>query len=178
MKKTVFSLAFLTLGFTIIFLMIYLFNKTNLFLTLTLSFGVTAYHFCMRLIVGYIFNILMKNKADYNEKWYQIHNWEKKLYKTIKVKKWKKHMPTFNPELFDTSKHSLDEIAQAMCQSELVHETIAALSFLPILLAFPFGDFPIFLITSIIGALIDICFVIMQRYNRPRIIKLIKKPKL
>ena len=178
MKKTVFSLAFLTLGFTIIFLMIYLFNKTSLFLTLTLSFGVTAYHFCMRLIVGYLFNILMKNKADYNGKWYHIHPWEKKLYKTLKVKKWKNHMPTFNPELFDTNKHSLDEIAQVMCQSELVHETIAALSFLPILLAFPFGDFPVFLITSIIGALIDICFVIMQRYNRPRIIKLIKKPKL
>lgn len=84
-------------------------------------------------------------------------------------------MPTFVPELFDTKKHSLDEIAQAMCQAELVHETIIILSFAPILLTIWFGDFWIFLITSVLAALFDLCFVIMQRYNRPRIVKLIKK---
>ncbi len=175
MKKAIIIIAVISLTTAIVFTILYSINKNVLFLSLTLTFFTTAYHFWMRLIVGYTFNILMKNKADYTKNWYQIHNWEEKLYNILKVKKWKKYMPTFSPDLFDIKKHSLDEIAQAMCQSELVHETIIVLSFLPIILSIWFGDLPIFLITSIIGALIDLSFVILQRYNRPRIIKLIKK---
>ena len=84
-------------------------------------------------------------------------------------------MPTYDNSLFDLSKHSLDEIAQAMCQSELVHETITIFSLVPILFSIWFGAFWVFFITSVLGALFDLMFVIMQRYNRPRIIKIIDK---
>jgi hypothetical protein len=49
------------------------------------------------------------------------------------------------------------------------------LSFLPLLAAIPFGAFPAFLITSLAAACFDTVFVIMQRFNRPRLIKLIQK---
>ena len=58
-----------------------------------------------------------------------------------------------------------------MCQAEIVHEVIVVLSFLPLLAAIPFGAFPVFLITSLLAAMYDLTFVIMQRYNRPRILK-------
>ena len=41
-------------------------------------------------------------------------------------------MPTYDPTLFGPQIHSWDEIAQDMCQAELVHETIVVFSFLPI----------------------------------------------
>jgi len=64
-----------------------------------------------------------------------------------------------------------------MCQSELVHETIVMLSFLPILASTWFGSIGVFIITSMLGAFIDMIFVIMQRYNRPRIIEIVDRRK-
>ena len=37
-----------------------------------------------------------------------------------------------------------------------------------------FGVYPVFIITSILSAMFDMTFVIIQRYNRQRIVKLIK----
>ncbi len=86
-------------------------------------------------------------------------------------------MPTFNPEVFSYKKHSWDEIAQAMCQSELVHETNMILSFVPLIAFKWFGSFYVFLITSVCGAVFDLIFVIMQRYNRTRVIKIILRKR-
>ncbi len=81
-------------------------------------------------------------------------------------------MPTYNPQSFSNKKHTWNEIAQAMCQSELVHETNVIFSFVPIIATKWFGSFYVFFITSICGAIFDLIFVIMQRYNRPRVIKI------
>ena len=61
--------------------------------------------------------------------------------------------------------------------AELVHETIAVLSFLPIAAGVRFGAYPVFIITSVLAAACDMAFVIMQRYNRPRLIKLMELQK-
>lgn len=156
-----------------------LFDSTyrEMYLTLAVAFGTTAYHLGMRLLVGLFFNIKMKNHADYTKGWYQVHAWEKRLYQFLRVKKWKGKMPVYNPEIFSNNEHTWDEIAQAMCQAELVHETIVILSFVPLTASIWFGSFHVFLITSICGALFDMMFVIMQRYNRPRIINIIMKQR-
>lgn len=146
-------------------------------LPFAITFGTFFYHFAMRLLVGHILNRTMKNKATLSGKWYQLRPFEVRLYKALKIKKWKGCMPTYDPTLFDPKLHSWDEIAQAMCQAEIVHEVIAVLSFLPLLLAIPFGEFLVFFITSLLAAMYDLCFVIMQRFNRPRIINLINKER-
>ena len=74
-------------------------------------------------------------------------------------------------ENFSIKKHTWHEIAQAMCQAELVHETNMALGFLPLIAVRWFGAFYVFLITSVCGALFDFVFVIMQRYNRTRVVR-------
>jgi hypothetical protein len=86
-------------------------------------------------------------------------------------------MPTYDSSLFDPALHTWDEIAQAMCQSELVHEWNALLSFLPLLAAIRFGAFWVFLITSLLSAGYDLLFVAMQRFNRPRVLRMIQKRK-
>ena len=59
--------------------------------------------------------------------------------------------------------------------SELVHSFIVLFSFLPLLLAIPFGEFPVFVITSFLAAGIDCVFLLLQRYNRPRILRLLAR---
>ena len=139
-----------------------------------ITFGTFFYHFAMRLLVGHLVNGIMGNRADYNKARYQLRPFEIRLYKTLKVKKWKGNMPTYDPSCFDPKLHSWDEIAQAMCQAEIVHEVIAVLSFLPLFAAIPFGSLGVFLFTSLLAACYDLCFVIIQRFNRPRILKFLR----
>ena len=160
-----FGAAFLTA------VLFWLFDR-GIYLTLAITFGTTAYHLGMRLLVGLIYHGIMGNRADYTKKWYQPRPWEARVYRFLRVKAWKKRMPAYRPEFFDRRKHSWDEIAQAMCQAELVHETNAVLSFIPLAASACVGAFFVFLATSICGAVLDLLFVAMQRYNRPRIIKL------
>ena len=146
--------------------------------SLAVTFGTVGYHLIMRLTVGRVFDACMKNRADYSKAWYRQKSFEAKLYEKLRVRKWKGKMPTYEPDLFDPGKHTWDKIAQAMCQAELVHETAAVLSFLPLFAAIPFGAFPAFLITSILGATADLAFAAMQRYNRPRVVRLAQRQKL
>ena len=37
------------------------------------------------------------------------------------------------------------------------------------------GAFPVFLITSLLAAAFDSCFAVMQRYNRPRLVRILEK---
>lgn len=175
MAKIMKLTSMITILFTISFVIIFYYKTNNTFYTLAITFGTIAYHFTIRLIIGYAYNFIKKNKVDYNKKWFKVHKIEMKLYNKLKVKKWKNKMPTYNPKLFDPTIHNWDEIIMAMCQSELVHETIIIFSFLPIIGAVWFGSFWAFMITSIGSALFDLTFVIIQRFNRTRILKLKSK---
>lgn len=157
-------------------LLCYCFLRTPILLTLTITSGVFTYHFAMRLAVGLIINAVFHNDIRYELKWFRPHRFEKKLYSFLKVKRWKEHIPTYMPEAFSVER-GLIYIAKATCQAELVHEIIIALSFAPMLLAIPFGDFFVFASTSLAAALVDTVFVIIQRYNRPRLVKIISKTK-
>lgn len=172
MKRKVIGLAILLLAVFAAFLLLYLYFRTDWMESCAITFGTFSYHFWMRLAVGFLIDRLMQNRADLTKAWYQPKKWEKTIYHRLRVKQWKRHIPTFVPESFSMEQHSADEIAQAMCQSEIVHEVIILLSFVPLLGAIPFGAFPVFLLTSVAAALIDTVFVIVQRYNRPRAIRL------
>lgn len=178
MPKTVMRLA-TAFSFTAAIITGMLFRCFNrdIYLTLAVTSGTTAWHLGIRLLAGILYNITMKNRADYTKKWFQLRSWEKPLYQFLNVKAWKNKMPTYNPETFSPKNHTWDEIAQTMCQSELVHETNMLLSFLPLIAVRWFGSFYVFLLTSIGGCIFDLVFVIMQRYNRARVIKIALKKR-
>ena len=157
----------------------FIYGKSNWSWTFSaaITFGTIAFHLVIRLLVGAIIDCIMHNHADYDKKWFQQLPFEEKLYKKLKVKKWKDKLPTYNTDIFSVQKKTFDEIAQATCQSEIVHEINVVVSFLPLFAACLFGSFMVFLITSILAACFDLLFVIMQRYNRPRLVKLAKKMK-
>ncbi len=175
MAKIVKGIAAFSLAATVILAISYKVTSSGILLPLAITSGSIAYHFVMRLMVGLAFHATMRNKADYRKRWYQVSKWEMAVYEKLKVKQWKRRMPTYDPALFDPRLHTWEEIVQAMCQAELVHETIAVLSFLPILAGIWFGEYPVFIVTSVLSAACDIVFVIMQRYNRQRVTKLLNR---
>lgn len=167
-------------SFISLFCLIFFFGGNALWPSgLLFSLGVTSltifYHLAIRLLIGEFVVVKFKEDTlDYHKKWYRQTEWEKKLYQTLKVKKWKANMPTYSPDEFDIQKHSMEEIVQATCRSEIVHELDVVASFVPLLFTFIFGDFLVFLFTSLAAACFDLVFVIMQRFNRPRLVRMIK----
>ena len=175
MAKIVKGIAAFSLAATVILAISYKVTSSGILLPLAITSGTIAYHFVMRLMVGLAFHATMRNKADYRKRWYQVSKREMAVYEKLKVKQWKRRMPTYDPALFDPRLHTWEEIVQAMCQAELVHETIAVRSFLPILAGIWFGEYPVFIVTSVLSAACDMVFVIMQRYNRQRVTKLLNR---
>ena len=174
MAKIVKGIAAFSLAATVILAISYKVTSSGILLPLAITSGTIAYHFVMRLMVGLAFHATMRNKADYRKRWYQVSKREMAVYEKLKVKQWKRRMPTYDPALFDPRLHTWEEIVQAMCQAELVHETIVVLSFVPIVAGVWFGEYPVFVITSALAAMLDLMFVMVQRYNRQRVIKLMK----
>lgn len=111
--------------------------------------------------------IAYKNKLKF---WFYQADWEKSLYKKIKVKQWKDKFPTYNSNLFALTPDSKENLIKAMIQSENVHLLLFFVSFIPLLLGKYFGHWPILILLSIIFAVSHIPFVIIQRFNLPRFI--------
>lgn len=154
---------------------IYYFTKNSILFTLTITFGTCFYHFAMRLAIGHGIDGIFHNKINYNRWWFKERKFESKLYRVIGVKKWKKHLPTYNPKDYSVTDHSVEEIIQVTCQAEVVHEINMILSFVPVIFTIWFGSLAAFLITSCVAFCFDGLFVILQRYNRPRLRRLLRR---
>ena len=174
MKKKMIMMTLISLIGLLVSGAIYYFTSNRILFSVAITFGTMFYHLAVRLAVGYLIDARYHKQMDYTKKWFAERTFERKLYKMIQVKKWKKRFPTFNPQDFDLKSHSVKEIVQATCQAEVVHEINMILSFIPIVFSIWFGSFVVFLLTSFAAFLYDSIFVIMQRYNRPRLIRLMK----
>ena len=153
----------------------YYFTLNAVLFTITITLGTCFYHFAIRLAVGHGIDAIFHNKMNYDKWWFRERKYEAKFYNFLRVKKWKKHLPTYNLELYDIKKHSVEEIIQATCQSEIVHEINMVLSFVPVIFTIWFGSLVAFLITSCLAFCFDSVFVILQRYNRPRLRRLLRR---
>lgn len=167
MKSTAAGTALLTA----LFALLYHNLGCSWLLSVAITFGTVCYHFSMRLLVGAV----IPNSFQYNSVWFQPLPWEPLLYKKLNVKAWKKHIPTYEPRLFSLEENTLEQIVANMCQAEVVHEVIVLCSFIPVLFALIFGSFWVFLITSVCSAALDLVFVCLQRFNRPRLVRILQK---
>lgn len=140
-------------------------------LSTAIGLGTTFYHFAMRLAVG----LTVPKIRNYHNRWLRQRSFEPKLYATLRVKQWKKYVPTFDPRLFSLQHCTLSQVIENSCRAEVVHEIIIVLSFLPTLTIPFFGSADVFIRTSVAAALFDSTFVILQRYNRPRLIRIWEK---
>ena len=168
--------AVLSGGLALLTVLLFRLCHSEILESLAITFGTVFYHFAMRLLVGAIVPRLVGEGAEKGF-WFRQKRFEEPFYQALRVKQWKKHLPTYAPESFDLGKHSIEEVIHTCCCSEAVHEWIMLLSFLPVLTIPAFGAPWVFWITSILAALCDGCFVILQRYNRPRLIRILDKER-
>lgn len=139
--------------------------------TLAITFFTTFYHFFIRFFVSTITYLPLRNLQNTDNFWFRQKKFEKKLYAKIRVQKWKKYMPTYNPPKFDLRRRPPQEIVAETCRAEINHLLIIPLCLFPIFWSLFWGELPVFLITSVLSALAEVPFIIIQRYNRPRLQK-------
>ena len=104
MKKLIYLLTVVFLLVTVLTAAIYIKAGRTVFLTLCITSGTFSCHFVMRLIVGFVFQICMRNRADYRKWWYREKKWESRFYKRINVWKWNRFMPTYETSLSDVGR--------------------------------------------------------------------------
>ena len=106
-----------------------------------------------------------------------------RLYKALKVHKWKDKLPDMSRvspmmvkksiSLSNASAEAISKIATETCVAEMIHDALI-LCAPGLYLIWP--D-PIGAIIAVIYALSNIPFIIIQRYNRPTLVKLSKRLK-
>lgn len=138
--------------------------------------GITAftimYHFWVRIIMG---NVSKLFTIHHKQKWFKERAFEKPLYKFLRVKKWKNKVLTYNPDSFSLKKHSLEEIADTMAKSEVDHWINELISLSTILFALLWGQFWLFFATALLAMIFDAQFIIVQRFNRPFVLKVMNR---
>lgn len=131
--------------------------------------GMFSYHMAVRFLSPVILDAIFHRKYNPDGIWFRQKKFEPELYRRLGVQRWKAGVMSYDPSQFDMTRHSPDEIILNMCHAEAVHELIIPLSLLSVLFIIPFGAAPVFIITAVAAALFDSVFVVLQRYNRPRI---------
>lgn len=137
-----------------------------------LIFAAFTAHFLIIYTFTPLTNAFLGKRIHYSLPWFRPKRFEKALYARLGVKRWKSHIPTYNYDEFSLSKHTPEEVIQNMCYAEAVHEVIFAASYLPVLLGLMFSHVLLFLVTSCLFSIVHLFFVIVQRYNRPRLVRL------
>ena len=156
----------------IVFYSLYRYYQRPWMLSVAITLLTIFYHFAMRLIVGEVVTVAFRRKDFPRDRLgFRLYDFEKDLYRKLKVKQWKLNVITAKPEQFDLKQVSPKELLHNVMQAEFVHRLIMIFSFVPILFIIPFGAPLAFILTSVFACLFDCIFVIIQRYNRPRVIK-------
>lgn len=168
MKKVMYTVSVISLVLMFLFFGLTVGTRVKIFLTLGITALTVCYHFTIRLVIGNIVGLI---RFDHRGRWFGERPFEERLYKKLKVRRWKEYMPTYNEELYSLKTNSLIDVVDETCRSEVVHEIDILASLAAMLFALIFGDFWVFCITSVLGAACDLAFVVMQRYNRPRLLR-------
>lgn len=106
---------------------------------------------------------------------------EKKLYKALRVKDWQNKVPDMSrvfTKLMPAKKLNADTLAdiprmlEETCVAEFIHVVLSVLGFACLWLWPGFGGTAVTLVYILLG---NVPFIIIQRYNRPRLQRLLAR---
>ena len=132
------------------------------------------YHFWLRILMG---KVTKHFAIDYRAWWFKERSFEKKLYKILKVRKWKGKVLTYDPDAFLIEKHGYEGVANAMAKAETDHWINELISLSTMLFPLLWGAPWLFISTAVVGMLFDMQFIVVQRFHRPIIMRVIEKEK-
>ena len=137
MQATMFRIMYVSFACMIVFFVVNYFINNNVIFSLGVTSLTIFYHVGIRLFLGeFLLLKFIPSNIDYKRKWFQQNKFEQRIYKILRVKKWKGNMPTYSPDEFSTGKNSWEQIVSASCKSEIIHGTNIIVSFVPILFTF------------------------------------------
>lgn len=132
------------------------------------------YHFWLRIIMG---SVTRRFPIRYTAWWFKERRFEKYIFKILRVRKWKGKVLTYDPEAFALEKHSYEEVANAMAKAETDHWINQLISLSTMLFPLMWGAPWLFISTGIVGMLFDMQFILVQRFHRPIILRVIEKER-
>lgn len=145
------------------------------YFSLAITFWTTFYHFTMRLLVGFAVMRIRRGRTKEDRKPFSLHAAERRFCEKIRIKKWKRFAPTYKKELFCVERSDLKPLMHAMVDAQIGHSIMAVLSLAPMFLSGVLGGFAAFLSTSLLFCCFDLGFVMLQKYNRARLSRVLQK---
>ncbi|MDD2214896.1 MAG: hypothetical protein PHR21_10225 [Oscillospiraceae bacterium] len=139
-----------------------------------------AYLFSIGLLSNLLGDFIPRNRMDYAKKCYQARSWEKdgRIYDHLAIRKWKDRVPDMSkvrskmlPKRLseNRSSQSLDRLIRETCVAETVHKALILLGSGCILIWRSKGG----VLLAVLWALGNCLYIMIQRYNRPRLIRLL-----
>lgn len=144
------------------------------FLIGAIACGTACYHTVSRGLIGPLVT-RFRERLNPDGFWFRQHRFEPHLYKALRVRRWKNKLPSYDPAAFSLQDADPKTIIQNSCNAELIHEICIVTGFLPLVMVPFVGAFWVFFLTSVATALADSLFVILLRYNRPRLVRILKR---
>lgn len=139
--------------------------------------SVSAHFIIMHVSAPFVF-IIFRKKFNYSSFWFAPKKFEKNLYKILRVKELKTMVPAYESDEYSLKSHIAEEVIMNMCHAEVVHEVISITSYLPIIYGLVISHWGVLILTSFVFSCCHLIFVMIQRYNRPRIVRLYEMNRL
>lgn len=139
--------------------------------------GTVAAHTLIMYISAPVVFLVFKKNFKYDSFWFRPKRFEKSLYNLLKVKKWKTRVPVYDSDEYSMETHTAKEIIMNTCHAEVVHEVILVASYLPILGGLAVSHWALLAVTSFLFSCCHLMFVVIQRYNRPRLVRLYERQR-
>lgn len=178
----IFSIIFNLLFFTMLALCI-IYNFTQPYFSIFITSFMFAYHFDIRLIVSFLCLVCFKNKFNVYSKTYAVSNKEFKFLERLKVKSWKDKFFTWNKNMFvlqGNNKSDIENVLKHNINSEITHIICIIFSLLSILFGclLSIEEWWVYLLTAVIALIcFDVPPILIQRYNRYRLYKILNRLK-
>ncbi len=140
-------------------------------------FLVLFIHGLFRILVPSFLLLIFRYRFDPESFWFSEKSFERGLYEKLNVKEWKSFVEklSFHPHRFDMEKHDDASILGYMCHAELCHEITIILDLMTCMLAGNMIEFMFLLILAFVLIFLEKSFIIVQRYNRPRLLRIKKR---
>lgn len=169
--------------FLISIILCLVFNFVNPYFSIFITFLLFSFHMDYRIIVGLTFS-KFKNRIDINKDIYKISNKEFKFLNFLKVKSWKDRFIALDKRLFiikTINKENVSYVLKNNISAEIIHWFCFFFGFVSILIGclISLQEWYIYLLTAIIASfVVDLPPILIQRYNRYRILKIKDKINL
>ncbi len=173
LRKFMFTAAGLFAVLSVIFLISHIHHDNHYSFTCFITFLTCFYHFAYRIAVSELTEKLALS-FNFSNGWFAPKKFEEPVFKLLRVKRWKEKLPNLLPQTSSAKDFPVETLINETCTVEVIHEINILLSFVPFIVSLFYSSHEwIFLVSGIITALFDLCFIIFHRHFRPRLIKLL-----